>query len=251
MNIKVMTFNLRIMTDADGINRFDKRFWRVVKTIRDELPDLVGFQEATTEMKRMLEKEISDIYMVVGCGRKCNYRGESVCIGYRKDIFELVNLETYWLSDTPNVAGSRYENSDQSQCARLAVCAQLSPEGSNECIFFHNTHLDHKGEQARVLEIQQVIEKIKSYGGKFILTGDMNDFPDSECMGLVKSVEGVTDATAELKHTFHNYGRNDKDCKIDYIYTNATALKAYTVEDIPVEGVYISDHYPVCAEIEI
>ena len=246
-----MTFNLRTRVDFDGINIFDNRLPRVVKVIKDELPDLIGFQEATTLMKRMIEKEISDTYVIVGCGREKTYRGESVCIAYRRELFELVSFDTFWLSDTPDVSGSRYAESDQSPFPRLTVCATLSPEGYDGVINMYNTHLDHKGLQARNMGVEQIMEKIRANGGTFILTGDMNARPDSECIAKLGELDGVVEATAELTHTFHNYGKISEGYKIDYIYTNAKANGAYTVEDIPVEGVYVSDHYPVCAELEI
>ena len=251
MKLKVMTFNLRMRNEADGINIFDNRVPRILEVIKNEKPDLIGFQEATDEMKKMLSGGLSEEYVTVGCGRKNTYRGESVAIAYRRELFELVHFDTFWLSETPEVAGSRYENSDQSFCPRLTVCAKLSPEGYDGLISFYNTHLDHKGKMAQILEIKQISERIKEEKGIFILTGDMNAGPNSECMGIIKSVDGIVDVTENLKHTFHNFGRMESDCKIDYIYTNAKADGAHTVEDIPVDGIYISDHYPVWAEIEI
>ena len=251
MKLKVMSFNLRFANEADGINIFYNRVPRIIKTIRDELPDLIGFQEATDDMKSMIAKEICDTYVMVGCGRNASYRGESMVIAYRRDMFELVGLETLWLSETPNVPGSRYTNIDQSTCPRFMVHAMLSPEGYDGLISFYNTHLDHKGAKARTVQMKQVMSTITERGGQFILTGDMNDVPNSECITVATETEGVTDVTANLVHTFHNFGRMTTNFKIDYIFTNGKGVDAYTVEDIPVDGIYISDHYPVCAEIEI
>ena len=41
--------------------------------------------------------------------------------------------------------------------------------------------------------------------------------------------------------------------KIDYIFTNlpADADRAYSVEDRHKDGIYISDHYPIVAFVEI
>ena len=251
MKFKVMSFNLRYCNEGDGINIFYNRAPRILKTIKDELPDLIGFQEATDEMKSIIAKEISDTYVMVGCGRKANYRGESMVIAYRREVFELVGLETLWLSETPNVPGSRYSNVGQSGCPRFMIRAVLSPEGYEGVINFYNTHLDHHGATARVVEMKQVMNTITENGGAFVLTGDMNDVPESECIKVAAETEGVIDASAEVVHTFHNFGRITTNFKIDYIFTNGKGVNAYGVEDIPVEGVYISDHYPICAEIEL
>ena len=251
MKLKVMTFNLRYRTEKDGINCFDNREPRVLEVIKNEAPALIGFQEATDYQRDFLRRELSEEYVVLGCGRKANYRGEAPCLAYRRDMFELVKYDTFWLSDTPSVAGSRYESLDQSACARTTVYAVLSPNDYDGCIAFFNTHLDHIGEKARIAGMKQTAEVIKQVGGKFVLTGDMNDVPDSECIAVAKAIEGAVDATKRIKRTFHNFGRKKEDFKIDYIITNGRAIDAYAVEDIPVEGVYISDHYPVCAHIEL
>ncbi len=250
MKLKVMTFNLRLRVETDGINYFFNRTDRVLEAIRSESPDLIGFQEATDDMREFMRRELQDTYIILGCGRKKDYRDEGVCIAYKRELFELVGFDTFWLSDTPRVAGSRYLQLDQSYCPRTAVVATLSPKDSEETFTFVNTHLDHKGAKARLAGMNQVMAEIQRIGGKFMLTGDMNASPTSDAILAATSFEGVTDCTANIETTFHNYGRCSK-CKIDYIFTNGETLDAYTVADEPVNGVYISDHYPVCAIIEI
>ena len=42
--IKVMSFNLRMDTPHDGVNRFRNRIGRVMEVIESENPDIIGFQ---------------------------------------------------------------------------------------------------------------------------------------------------------------------------------------------------------------
>ena len=58
------------------------------------------------------------------------------------------------------------------------------------------------------------------------------------------------DATSGISQTFHNFGKLSGAYKIDYIFTDGKASGAYAVSDNPEDGIYLSDHYPVCAEIE-
>lgn len=249
MKLKVMSFNLRVRAKGDGINIFDNRRDRILETIKTEDPDLIGFQEATDVMKVWLNEVLCDTYVILGCGRGPEYRGETPCLAYKRELFELVSFNTFWLSDTPDVPGSRFEELDQSPFPRVTFEAKLSPVDYEGCISFVNTHLDHKGELARVAAMKMISERIGE--GKFILTGDMNAFPDSECIALMKSVPGVCEVTENIPTTFHKYGEITYDYKIDYIFTNATPISSYAIEDSSVDGVYISDHYPVVAEIEI
>ncbi|MBR2354186.1 MAG: endonuclease/exonuclease/phosphatase family protein [Clostridia bacterium] len=252
MNIKVMTFNLRVPAESDGVNYFPNRKERILSCIAKEDPDLIGFQEASDEGRALLRDALSDRYVLLGCGRQKGYRGESTPIAYRKDLFELVNLSTRFLSDTPTVPGSRYANSDQSVCPRLFVHAELSAEGGAGTVHFINTHLDHKGRESRFLGMKQILDYAEGMEGPVILTGDMNARPDEACISLAKE-RGLSDTTEEILHTFHGFGKftEEEKYKIDYIFTNAPFEKARRVDDEPVDGVYISDHHTVVATVEI
>lgn len=252
MKLNVMSFNLRVECEGDGINNFPNRRQNVLRAIREENPDLIGFQEATDSAKDFLRQELSDTYVILGCGRSRHSRGESVCLAYRRNLFELISFETFWLSNEPNRPGSRYEGSDQSQCPRMTVHAELSPKGMDETIHFFNTHLDHEGTRARVLGMTQIQQHISTCNGKFVLTGDMNAQPDAPVIQMATKLKSraVVDATESLTLTFHNYGRITEHCKIDYIFTDGAPLGAHAVADEHRDGVYISDHFPICAEIE-
>lgn len=253
MKLKIMTFNIRCKNGGDGINCFDNREPKVLRAINDELPDLIGFQEVTDYQRDFLRKNLSDKYIVLGCGRGANYYGESVCIAFKRDVFELISFNTFWLSDTPDIPGSRYENSDQSSCPRLTVHAELIAKDLAAPIHFFNTHLDHKGAEARLLGMKDIIKKISETSGTYLLTGDFNASPDAPEISEIKNTTffKCVDATENIHHTFHGFGSVDYDYKIDYVFTNSSALTAYTVTQPADDGIYISDHHPVCAIIEI
>lgn len=254
MKLKVMTFNLRLDVAADGINYFPNRENRVLETIRNEKPDLIGFQEASDYVRNFLKNHLTDEYVVLGCGREKNYRGEACSLAYRKDCFELISFDTQFLSTTPSIPATRFVGSDQSHCPRLYVHAVLSHTELAKPLHFFNTHLDHKGAQAQFLGMTQIMQTAADVDGQFVLTGDMNAKPDSACIALPTAMKNrsVKDATESVPYTFHNFGKlvGEERWKIDYIFTDAEPIEAYAIEDESVDGVYISDHYPVCAWID-
>ena len=63
-------------------------------------------------------------YTVCGIGREADLQGESNIIAYRTDKFDLVSLDTFWLSDTPHRPGSRFAT-DQSGCPRICTVVTL------------------------------------------------------------------------------------------------------------------------------
>jgi len=247
----VMTFNVRCEVKSDGINYFPNREDKLIDAIFKEDPDLIGFQEAGDRIRERLRVRLRDRYTVIGCGRQKDYRGESCCIAYKQDTFDLLSFSTFFLSSEPNAPGSRYEGSDQSIYPRLCVSAQLSAKGAPPFWFF-NTHLDHEGKTARLLSMNQIVQEISRCEGRFVLTGDINALPDTPEAALPLRMKGraVVDATVHVGGTFHAFGQCEP-VKIDYIYTDGQPLEAYALPDPHEGGVYLSDHYPVCAKIEL
>ena len=241
--IKVMSFNLRYDNDYDGINRFENRKERVLSVIKDEAPDLIGFQEGTDPMREWLGANLTD-YLVLSCGRNSDYRGEGGPIAIRRDRFNLLSYRTVWLSPTPDVPGSRHPQ-DQSGCPRIYQETRLVIPGSSLVIRFVNTHTDHEGSVARLLEAKQLLADLGDPGKDILVfTGDFNATP--EAPEIAYMTEGrpeldLADATLALGGTFHDFGRRDA-IKIDYIFTNVPYCDSRLIHREPD---YISDHDPV------
>ena len=249
--LRIMTFNLRVDTPNDGINQFSKRTDRVLEAIREEDPDIISFQEAKNGMRAFLRENLSQ-YAVLGGGRNKDYEGEGIPVAYREDMFELIEFSTKWLSDTPDVPGSRFEDVDQSKYPRVYVLVKLRRISDNKIIAIVNTHTDHEGVKARIRESEQLLEVMKGISADaIILTGDLNARPDSEEIKMLTADPELKliEASACVESTFHNFGRRIPAWKIDYIFSTVPCKESHAVEDIPVNGVYISDHQPVVADL--
>lgn len=248
--LKVCTFNMRCRTTHDGDNIFDNRTGRISDFINECSPDIIGFQEITDFMRDWLKANLKD-YTVLGCGRNSDYSGEATAIAYKTADFDLISYDTFWLSLTPSIPGSFY-GFDQSTCPRLATVAKLKKIGDSEPFYFYNTHLDHKGETARMLGSVQILQKIDENSGNFIVTGDFNAYPNSPEIKVFTDA-GIKDCTAQIDHTYHAYGQLNQKCKIDYVFTNMKCDESlsYAQEDNGVDGIYISDHYPVVSFIDM
>ncbi len=265
MKISVMSFNLRVDSKNDGINRIYNRRGRIIETIKKYSPDLIGFQEAEDEIRAFLRDSLSD-YVVVGCGRETDFKGESVPIAFRKDMFEMISCENFALSPSPEIMGTRFEGVGQSDNARMATAVKLKPNGESEPFLFLNTHADHHAPEARQLEFSMLIEYMKSNGSRCVFTGDLNTLPNSPLLKIFSEDYSMPfiDATCKIEETFHAFGtiRENKEwlkkfgtdkVKIDYIFTTlkTSPESSFAVEDTPVDGIYISDHRPVMAYIEV
>ena len=196
-------------------------------------------------------------YYVIGCGRGANLRDEQMSIAYRRDRINLISMETWWLSQTPDVPGSRYE--EQSSCPRTATEAVFEDIKSGKVFRFINTHLDHIGEQAREKGLTQILNQLKQE--RFwkdipvILCGDFNAEPNAPEMEIISRDSSFNNLTKDIGITFHGYYKNDPNdppCSIDYIVLKGDwqceTVYKWTDEE---NGIYLSDHYPVCAVINL
>ena len=252
--IKVCTFNLRINNEKDGINRFDNRLHRIISVIKKEKPHVIGFQEGNDYMLSQIAAHIPE-YCIIGCGREKNCCGESASVAVLREAFKVISVENFWLSHTPSVPGSSF-GGDQSSCPRITTSVLLYNVESQKTFRFCNTHLDHKGENARVLGMRQIIAHLENHPETFVLTGDFNALPESTAISEISSYvhngRQTVDLTKSIGGSFHGFGKTEKPSKIDYIFTDAEQLgKAYAVSEGEIDGIYVSDHDPLFAEIDL
>ena len=253
VKLKVCTFNLRTPVKDDGVNYLPNRKERILECIANENPDIIGFQEAAVYTADWL-REVLDGYIVIGCGRGKTLNDEASLIAYRKNAFEMISAETFWLSLAPTVWGSRY-GADQSGCPRVATAAVLKHREAEKPFLFVNTHLDHKGSAARMYGSIQILQYIDSKKLPFVLTGDLNAWPEHPEIKVITDCKylNAVDLTADVGGTFHGFGTRENPTKIDYIFSDLPAdpAESYAVNDVPVEGVYISDHFPVISFVTV
>lgn len=256
--LKVVTFNIRCPWDEhDGINCQIHRMGAILDKLDTELPDAVCFQEVPVKTADFLTRHLPE-YEVIWRGRDADLNGEGLAIALRRQTVEFMSADFFWLSPTPYVPGSRYEV--QSNCPRICLSAMIRMKEDGKVIRLYDNHLDHRGEPARVLGMKQVVDAIAKAQSTMdfpvFVMGDMNDTPESECMTYARenAVYPLTDLTDGVDHTFHGFGTVPAPYRIDYIYSDAeTAKKPHDVSVWKDEqdGIYLSDHYPICLTIKL
>lgn len=250
--MKFVTFNIRCDYGQDGENCFSNRKPLILKKLKLEQPDIICFQEVLPHVAAWLKENLAE-YCVLGCGRSEMLDNEQATVAFKKDRYNLVRMETYWLSETPCIPGSRYPK--QSECPRVCTELVLQDMESGKAFRVINTHLDHVGSLARKLGIAQILEKLQKESFfpqiPVILTGDFNAGPGSEEIELIGKTSGFLNVTEGIGVTYHGYGCANPE-SIDYIYVKGAGACGRAVKWTEAEnGVYLSDHYPVCAELNI
>ena len=262
-NVKIVTFNLRTLYDTyDGMNAFIHRAGLILDKINEEKPHVICFQEVGEQIRPFLEKYLVDYHMV-GHGRLADFSSEGLGIAYRKDSIELFGLEQFWLSPTPFVPGTRYEI--QSEYPRTCIYATVKHKKMKTPIRLYDVHLDHESDEARILGIRQILEKMKKDNEVMaypsFLLGDFNAQPDSETIAFCNDYKDypLVDLTRDIPVSFHDFGGTghteySRGWKIDYVFTSPETAKklqkVYRWEDNK-NGIFLSDHYPICCEFTL
>lgn len=179
-DVRVMSFNIRFGTANDGENRWPLRQDFVVETIRAFDPDLLGTQETLADQRDFLGEKLSE-YDFVGVGRDDGQvAGEMMAIYWKRDRFEKLAVGHFWLSETPEVVGSR---SWDTSLPRMVTWVKLRDRRQPEAppIAWFNTHFDHRGQEARLESARLIRRKALELAADhhLIVTGDFNAGEDS------------------------------------------------------------------------
>ena len=103
--LSVMSFNIRLPAESDGVDYWETRKPLAVRMLREQQPDVIGLQELVKAQADYLARELPQ-YAWFGRGREADGGGEHMGVFYRKDRLTVIESGDFWLSDTPDVAGS-------------------------------------------------------------------------------------------------------------------------------------------------
>jgi endonuclease/exonuclease/phosphatase family metal-dependent hydrolase len=257
--LRVMSYNIRLDLESDGINRWANRRDQFVGQIRLMQPAILGLQEVVPGQKSDLEKALPS-YDFLGVARDDGRsKGEFSNLAFRRDIFRVRSSGTFWLSPTPGVPSKGWDAS----YPRIVTWAKLVRRSDGRRFLALNTHFDHVGETARLQSARQIagwLSAQRTAGEYVIVTGDLNTEPGTPPIReLTHSTRGLRDAREASQTppigpngTFNNFVMVPSESRrIDYILANPSLV----VENYAVlawqgkDGRPASDHFPVVADL--
>jgi endonuclease/exonuclease/phosphatase family metal-dependent hydrolase len=252
---RVMTYNIRYDTPQDSINQWPKRAHKVYALIKKYDPDLLGLQE-------VLHHQLMDIldnlpaYSYIGVGRDDGKtKGEYSCILYKKNTFDVIEKNTFWLSETPDVPGSK---SWDAAITRVASWGKFKDKKTSKEFLMINTHFDHIGKEARKQSALLLKQKAFDIDKKlpFIITGDFNCTREEEPYTAIMEPKGVAlidPAPANPPGTFSTFKVTSRSNRgIDYIFhTKEWKSSDYKVIQDNDGTYYPSDHLPVMTTLSL
>lgn len=256
--LTVMTYNLRYASTTPP-NDWPTRRPLMREVIQQIAPDVFGTQEGVYAQLKDLAADLPE-YAWIGTGRDGGSRGEFMAVFYRKERFEPLAYDHFWLSDTPEViASSTWGNSNR----RMVTWVRLLDRQTQQEFFIWNTHFDHQIQAAREKAAELLRQRVAALDTKLplILTGDFNATAGNNQAYQILTGDGFFTDTwttaakrvGEGLNTFNNFKAVGRDgARIDWILTRG-AVVADSIEIVPFarDGQFPSDHCPVVAKLRL
>lgn len=250
----VMSYNIRrskgLLRELTCGNPWQWRRKALVEQITLYAPDLLGLQEVKPAQLKYLKKKLFD-YDCVSLGREKNDKGEACAIFYKKDRYEILSCDTFWLSATPDIP-SIYEDA---ACKRICTYIKITDKLCQKTYCFFNTHLDSRSAAAEKYGAEKILERINSVGCPVILVGDFNCTERDEAYAVFSSQLRDTagsSAYAEKIGTFHDFTGNADPYPIDFIFVSDDIFaNRYRVITERFGARFPSDHFPIIAELSL
>lgn len=250
--LSVMTFNVRYGSANDGPNAWELRKDLVVEAIKSKQPDILGLQECLRFQADYIAAALPE-YDHFGAGREADGSGERMEIFYRTSVVVPLESGNFWLSETPDVPGSRSWNSAN---VRMATWARFLHRASGKQFMYLNSHFDHRSEEARV-EAAKVVARWADEapeGRPVVVTADFNAKAEQSLPWeiLTQTLKDAWVAAADRVGppvTWSAFDAPSDDIRrIDWVLVSESVLVS-NCETVTYhnEGRYPSDHYPVFA----
>jgi len=259
--LRIVSYNIRFDNPNDGANVWDNRRLRVADILRFHKADIFCLQEALLNQIDDMKEQFPN-FDYYGVGRTDGLQGGEFCpVFYNKNRFTILESGTFWLSETPEKAGSTgwYAN-----LPRIATWVKFRDLILAKDFYIFNTHLDHASQAARDNGSRLIMTRINETCNGFpvILTGDFNDRPGTKPYNNVIYNNGIemfdAKTTAEHPHFGSTYTFVGWDFIgipgkiIDYIFVNQKVSVSYhSYLSNNWDGIYPSDHIPVLIDAKI
>lgn len=261
-SLNVMTFNLRLNTTSDSLDAWPYRKDNAASQVLFYNVHLLGVQEALNDQMIDMQQRLPN-YKSFGGGRDDGKtKGEYSAIFYDTARLEKLDGAMFWLSQTPEVPGSKGWDA---AITRMVTWCRFKDKQTQKTFFAFNTHFDHIGKTARAESAKLVLQKVKAIAGTYpvIFTGDFNASPSDEPIKIIINTadpDHLTDSKA-ISQTPH-YGpsgtftgfeaKETSNEPIDHIFIKGSVkvLKHATLSE-SWQGRFSSDHFPVFAVVQL
>lgn len=283
--IRVLSYNVRYANRGDHHDAWHDRRDAVARLVRFHRPDVAAFQEPLPDQRRDLRERLPS-YEFVGRGRGTGGEGEGCPIAVRAGRWEIVDSDTFWLSETPDRQSVGWDAAHP----RIATWARVRAVDGDAALLVVNTHFDHVSAAARRESARLLRERVPELAGEVagagepggsppvVLVGDLNCTPGSDPHRILLGDDPEADAGAsgtgenavddrialrdaaavtDLRHgpetSLTDFARLIDGRRIDHaLVSPGVDVAAFaTLADRDDRGRYPSDHLPILTRLSL
>nr|WP_231920442.1 endonuclease/exonuclease/phosphatase family protein [Microlunatus soli] len=256
----MVSYNLRFASENDP-QPWSRRREPMIELLTRLAPDVLGTEEGLDHQLADIGAGLGERYRMAAEHRHHDDGSENAeeysAIFYNSDTVELIDVRHQWLSDTPDVIGSRTWGTHFPRMFSVAGFRRLI-DGRTFTVI--TTHVDHEVASAQVKSAELLAARAAAvdHDQPLVVMGDFNVGEDSEPYAILTAA-GLRDAYLSAVDrgprlgTFNNYADPDPEgIRIDWILVNdkITVESARMVDEAP-GGQYPSDHLPVEAVLDL
>ncbi len=246
-----MTANIRFENVGDGENNWPYRKDFFSEIVGRENIHLLGTQEGREGQLRELSSLLPQLKLIE-THRKWIDERMYPSLFFDPTVFKLKRSGDIWLSETPNIPGTK---SFGSMFPRLCTFAELYCLKEEIAFIVINCHLDHIEEETRLNQARVLIDQVTKLNDKnlpIILMGDFNSGPDksvrheinSSALNLFDPWIKLAKSECSSFHKFDGIDPTGRNERIDWILLNRK-FRANSIDliDESRDGRYPSDHF--------
>lgn len=251
--MKIVTSNIRFANITDGKDSWDNRKSFLALTLLRKKPDIIGSQEGRRPQLREFES-LLDGFTINDSHREWLNERMYPCLYSRdNELTRVLESGDFWLSETPDIAGTKLQQSAFPRLCSWVKYCNLSIE-----FLVFNVHLDHTTDEVRMLQVKILSEEIKKINTDslpIVLMGDFNSSPLSDVYKFILKELSLIDPWKSLNKveetSYHQFrGVFDGGFRIDWILHSPefTCLDVQLLKDNE-KGYFPSDHFPLFCDI--
>lgn len=226
--LKVMTYNVRTTPAGDvGERYWDNRKAELVNSIKVQLPQVIGLQEATSEQHDYIKGSLGNVWSSSPARQ----------IIYRNDAFDVVQ-------------GGVIDLIADMWGRRTSEWIKLRRKSDNREFVFLNNHwgVDGASQQGSANIIRDSIASLnQNWSVPTILVGDLNAAPGS---GPINTLINQTQLINLFTGNTFNGWNVTPNVQLDYIFTSKFTLSGCNLITYREGTTPPSDHYPIFCEVK-
>ncbi len=254
--LKVISYN--IQTTKGTALSTDYRAEMLKRFIDEWQPDSIGLQEVNAPWHPRLDG-VAFNSSYVGVGYSTGDKIEACSVYYRADKFDLVNSGTFWLSDTPEVRDSKFENATE---PRVCTWVHLKEKKTGLEYAHINTHLANDSYPMRQKQLAVITDRMQRFGDlPIVFTGDFNQstigrsmpwrFADARATAA-QTVPSDDRSTLVRYQDPASQSYNPAGVPLDFIFYTKEDFTPTVYKNIHhnEDGLWMSDHLPQYCELQ-